>query len=313
MEKKPNDPDNPENVKTPEISPKNSIESVEDEPKTAEVLGTIALITGGIFVAKKVWESNIGGVQEKTKSAAGELVDAAITKAKNSLYKSFDLDNKVDISTQSKKTEQPKNTELDKVIKDIEGVNTDSATNADVEKVLGKTFVDLSEKRDSRFKSIADIDPNFAEKMQNISNESDESIMSFIRQMEPSTRGLLSAAFLSSGLLMEKEGVDSMSKEEVLNKHSELIKDEKYLPIFMKNINRLATEKQVESFKLSEEDQFIATKESIKEFNESQVLETEPVTDVEIMKKELEKMLIERNKVQNKLLKIMADIFKSKK
>ncbi len=285
-------------------------EKKEIEPSTAEFLGTIGLLAVGAFAVKKVWDSNIGNVQEKTHSAASELIDSAIITAKNKLSTSFRLEGSNNTQTKTRNdvvtdTLVRNNPETKSLINDVKSIHNGDISIQDAENVLGDTFINSLEKKENRFSSIADIDPNFAAKMQELSDESDEKIMSFIRQQNPTTRGIISAAFLSTEFGSEKE----ITHDDLIAKHTELLKDEVYMKIFIENINIKAKNKGVNFFDISPEDQQIVMQESIDRYNINKSPK-KPKNDLEIMKQEYERMLRERNKVQEKLLKLLGLIVK---
>ena len=191
---------------------------IENEPNAVEVFGFLGLLGAGIFAVKKVWQADVGGIQEKTKSVAGELVDQAINTAKKSLAQSFPVEKSPELSNESRKvlvdhylnkwykgteTQKPsKEVTVDDIllknkIADLEGLSKGDHTAAEIEKVLGKDIVDIMDNRDSRFKSLADIDPIFAQKMEHFTSESHEDIVSYIRKLDTTSRGAVASAFLS--------------------------------------------------------------------------------------------------------------------
>jgi hypothetical protein len=91
-----------------------------------------------------------------------------------------------------------------------------------------------------RFGALADEDPAFAAEVNALSIESQEEIMSFIRKLDPDTRGKISLAFLSGNIEAGEEAAGDIrekSKSYEYISAEKMTKDEVY-DLVKKNIDR---------------------------------------------------------------------------
>ena len=328
-----------------------SIPNPEKTPGGAELLLGLGLAVAGCYAAKKAWEHNVGGVKEKTGAVAHEFTDAghelfsaAINKGKGELAKALGVDqylvNKVKGNIATANPEVTRKTANYKEIigKSLSGVGIDAdavsenINTASPEQVFPKSLFDLLAERDYRFAHLADVDPNFATEMKQLAEQSQEEIVAEVRKLDPETRGMVSAAFLSSEIIPvvdkgEGISVDNMTDKQVKEKNKELSEgpdSDKYGMFTLIHMGRLAKEKHISMGSLSEQDQGEVIRRAIKEFEEGKADDGEPLaensseaekeippSDMELMKTEYRKLLLERGAVQRRLLAMMTEVLKA--
>jgi len=319
---------------------------LEKGPSGAEVLAGLGLLAVGAFAAKKAWDLNFGGVKDKIHSAADELLTGVINKGKGELNRALNLNS--DLINEARQTEaNPNKLQLKRNSPDYKGVIKQGLSSAGInpdavrgnintakpEEVIPQSIFDLMAERDYRFAQMADIDSSFASEMKQLSEESQGEIMEIIRSLDLETRGVVSAAFVSSELIppvgeKTETSVEEMTEDQVNTKHKEFSegpdKDAYNNKVFT-NMMQYAEAKGVSLRALSAVDQVQIFRKAISEFENKTPDNTKTAgeenskkpenvkTDMETMKTEYKKLLLERGAVQKKLLAMMAEVLKANK
>ncbi len=202
------------------------------------VLGTFVLAGIGAFAAKKFWDWKGDMIRKKAGPIADEAIDKVLNKAKSRFFQTVDESflsaNVVDKNIKpepivSNYTNKDKNV-FESHISGL-GIDTKGTATGKMENINNSAFFGKLQNMDERFGALADEDPAFAAEMSLISAESQEQIMSFVRDLDPDTRGKISLAFLSGNLEGAEEAVSDINEKTRIYEETsleDLNKDELY-------------------------------------------------------------------------------------
>ncbi|MSR71577.1 MAG: hypothetical protein EXS50_02845 [Candidatus Taylorbacteria bacterium] len=211
---------NSEKQERPKTAFATSAERRVEEVDKGAVLGTLVLVGIGAFAVKKLWDWKGAEVKKQASPVVNEAIDRVLNKAKKRLFEAIDpafQDGETSGEKPISKPEDANRKSGDKRVFEANfsglGVDVQGAAEGKKEAVFNDTFLGKLQRQEERFGALADEDPAFAAEMNYLSLQSQEEIMSFVRNLDPDTRGKISLAFLSGNLEASEEAVTNINEK----------------------------------------------------------------------------------------------------